>query len=142
MYRPTVLRDGQSAPIVLRHPNPNSVGVEHIFLHTSSTFHFDLDDPSRTFTDPDPPHPSVAAIRYPTEIAFLDSLIDTMYDPPLGPAMVTLSPWSYWLEALVANSICEYPNEWESEEMDVEYDESDWRYGERAWGEGTISGRE
>ena len=138
LFRPS---DGQSF-IALRHPDPDFPGFKHVFLHASSTFHFDLDDPGRSFTDPDPPHPSVAAIRYPTEIAFIDSLIDTMYEPPVIPRPFSQPPWEHWLESLLESSVCEYPNEWESEEMDVEFDEENWRYGQRFWGEGTICGRE
>lgn len=117
-----------SGPVVLHHPDGEDyVGIEHLFLHASSAFHFDLDDPTKTFTDPDPPHPSVAAVRYPTEIAFIDSLIDTLYEPPFTPRLFNDLPWHDWLTALVESSVCEYPNEWESEEMDLDFDEDNFQ---------------
>jgi hypothetical protein len=56
-----------------------------IFLHSSSVFHFDMDDDTKTCLNPSPPsqYESVTQIQFPTLPAFYDSLIDTIAAPPL-----------------------------------------------------------
>ncbi|KAJ7696421.1 hypothetical protein B0H17DRAFT_929243, partial [Mycena rosella] len=54
-----------------------------ILLHQATTFHFDINDTSRTILNPALPDPAFALIRFPTITAFLDSAVDTQYEPPL-----------------------------------------------------------
>ncbi|KAJ7600892.1 hypothetical protein C8J56DRAFT_1038513 [Mycena floridula] len=59
----------------------------HVLIHALSTFHFDLDDVYRTFTNPHLPESSLTqavwSIRYPTAAAFYDCIVDTKFKPPL-----------------------------------------------------------
>ena len=57
---------------------------EAIFIHPQSFFSIDVRN-HNLFTNLVPPLPSTnSQIRFPTRIAFLDSLIDTLLDPPIG----------------------------------------------------------
>lgn len=56
----------------------------NIFIHPESYFHMDVRDHSLSLSL-SPPLPSAySAIRFPTLTAFLDTLISTLLDPPLG----------------------------------------------------------
>ncbi|KAF5366029.1 hypothetical protein D9758_006732 [Tetrapyrgos nigripes] len=79
---------------------PNYFIPTRIIIHAASTFHFNVDDPSRTcanplFLDNDGDHteaqasssPSYDAFRYPTPAAFCDIVIDTIHEPPLGDSI-------------------------------------------------------
>lgn len=140
-FRPsTALPDGNSATVLLSHPDPEYDGAARIFLHPSSTFHFDLDDPSRTLTNPNPPDPSLAAILFPTEVAFIDSIIDSHSEPPAHEEGAH-QPYFDWLSQMRDSAFCEYPNEWEyfdTLEDDEPYDDLVWREGKRPWGDGDI----
>ncbi|KAJ7223101.1 hypothetical protein GGX14DRAFT_532077 [Mycena pura] len=54
-----------------------------ILMHRASTFYFDLNDPTKTMLNPDPPDTAFAPIRFPTVSAFLDSTVDILYEPPI-----------------------------------------------------------
>lgn len=151
VYRPsTALADGNSATVVLSHPDPEYEGAPCLFVHPSSNFHFDLDDPSKTLTLPNPSDPSLVGVRFPTEVAFVDSLVDTYFDPPPGNAIADCTPrcgpqFVRWLWDFLGDTLCEYPNEYEyfNDLGDDEgYDDHVWREGKRPWGNGFIPARE
>ena len=54
-----------------------------IYLHTASTFHFDINDPSLTATHPCPPDEASGRLLYPSLLAFCNSIIDSIHEPPL-----------------------------------------------------------
>jgi hypothetical protein len=54
-----------------------------ILIHPQSSFHFDVRDASRTRPNPNPPSGDLAAIRYPTWLAFFDMVVDTLFHPPV-----------------------------------------------------------
>ncbi|KAJ7698893.1 hypothetical protein B0H17DRAFT_926974 [Mycena rosella] len=62
---------------------PTKEAPTRILVHRASTFHFGINDTSRTILNPAPPDPAFALIRFPTITAFLDSAVDTQYEPPL-----------------------------------------------------------
>ena len=98
-----------------------------IFLHPSSTFCFDLNDPSRTLTAPKPLHPSLSGFLFPTEIAFLDSIVDLLFEPPAPPLVAC--PFLRWFSKLFEYTFCEYPNELEAEfEENDDDDDDDWQW--------------
>ncbi len=56
--------------------------ADRIFLHAASVFHFDVNDPSRTCLNPEPPSEESRDVRFPTLAAFYDALIATQVYPP------------------------------------------------------------
>ncbi|KAF9017274.1 hypothetical protein BDZ89DRAFT_1074901 [Hymenopellis radicata] len=78
--------DLPGSTVFLHHADPESADEEEkpvrIFVHRASTFHFELDDSSRTILNPDPPGQEYANIRFPTLPAFYDTLVDTLHEPP------------------------------------------------------------
>ncbi|KAF9022807.1 hypothetical protein BDZ89DRAFT_1163070 [Hymenopellis radicata] len=72
--------------VFLQHADPQSAYEEEkplrIFIHGASTFHFDLDDSSRTTLNPEPPGQEYANIRFPTLQAFYDNLVEMLHEPP------------------------------------------------------------
>ncbi|KAJ7698880.1 hypothetical protein B0H17DRAFT_926997 [Mycena rosella] len=79
--RPHAFNLGPTETVVLAHADPEA--PTRILLHRASTFHFDINDTSRTILNPAPPDPAFALIRFPTITVFLDSVVDTQYEPPL-----------------------------------------------------------
>ncbi len=69
-------------------PTPDGITGEevalHIVIHPQSYFSFDVGDPSRSLTLVPPLSLDNTGVRFPTLNAFIDSLSDTMLDPPLG----------------------------------------------------------
>ncbi|KAF4564901.1 hypothetical protein EYR40_011076 [Pleurotus pulmonarius] len=57
---------------------------ERILVHAASTFQFPLADLSRSCLNPAPPSPESAEVRFPMVPAFYDSLLDMIFEPPLG----------------------------------------------------------
>jgi len=53
----------------------------YIYLHTPSTFRFDINNDSTLITNPNPPDESSGRLLYPSFIAFCDSIIDTIHEP-------------------------------------------------------------
>ncbi|KAJ6581809.1 hypothetical protein B0H19DRAFT_927743 [Mycena capillaripes] len=53
-----------------------------IYLHPQSAFHIDISDHTRSTTLASTLPHQFSALRFPTRLAFLDALIDTIYDPP------------------------------------------------------------
>ncbi|KAF8904170.1 hypothetical protein CPB85DRAFT_1318343 [Mucidula mucida] len=74
------------ATLFLRHHNPEwarkNEMADRIFLHAASVFHFDVNDPSRTCLNPEPPSEESRGVRFPTLAAFYDALIATQVFPP------------------------------------------------------------
>ncbi|KAJ8693353.1 hypothetical protein PTI98_008356 [Pleurotus ostreatus] len=56
---------------------------DRILIHAASTFHFPLQDLSRSCLNPSPPSSEAAGVRFPTVAAFYDSLLDMLLEPPL-----------------------------------------------------------
>lgn len=153
-FRPsTALLDGNSATAMLYHPDPKYKSARCIFLHPTSTFQFDLDDPSTTLTNPHPPDPSLAAILFPTEIAFLDSLVDIIFERPVS-VPGTVAPCQSWLFKMFQYGLSKVPNEWEASFLDdvqdideefcvtgdgYEFSEPEWEGGTRSWNGKEIS---
>ncbi|KAL4258735.1 hypothetical protein AB1N83_009774 [Pleurotus pulmonarius] len=79
---------GGTPTTLLQHNDPKltckTLEPERILVHAASTFKFPLDDLSRSCLNPTPPSPESARIRFPTVSAFYDTLIDTLFEPPLG----------------------------------------------------------
>ncbi|KAJ7160069.1 hypothetical protein C8R46DRAFT_905863 [Mycena filopes] len=80
--RPHAFKLGPTDTVVLSHTEPNEA-PQRILVHRASTFHFDINDPSRTMLNPDPPDPAFAPLRFPTVSAFLDSTVDIFFEPPV-----------------------------------------------------------
>ncbi|KAG2024108.1 hypothetical protein CC2G_001695 [Coprinopsis cinerea AmutBmut pab1-1] len=80
--RPPAFKFGETS-LLLNNSEAKGHEPDRVLVHAASTFHFDLADSSRTCLNPDPPDPESSPIRYPTLAAFLDSLVDTFYEPPL-----------------------------------------------------------
>ncbi|KAJ7353297.1 hypothetical protein DFH08DRAFT_693030, partial [Mycena albidolilacea] len=53
--------------------------------HRPAVFHFDIDGPSRTMLNPDPPSAELSQILFPTLPAALDPFIDVLHEPPRPP---------------------------------------------------------
>ncbi|KAJ7160068.1 hypothetical protein C8R46DRAFT_1001245 [Mycena filopes] len=85
--RPHAFKLGPADTVILSHAEPGAADEEEaprrILLHRASTSHFDMNDASRTMLNPDPPDPDFAPLRFPTVSAFLDSTVDTLYEPPV-----------------------------------------------------------
>ncbi|KAJ7160052.1 hypothetical protein C8R46DRAFT_1001209 [Mycena filopes] len=85
--RPHAFKLGPTDTVVLSHTEPNVAYEEEapqrILVHRASTFHFDLNDPSRTMLNSDPPDPDFAPLHFPTVSAFLDSIVDIFFEPPV-----------------------------------------------------------
>ncbi|KAF4583613.1 hypothetical protein AB1N83_012731 [Pleurotus pulmonarius] len=73
---------------LLQHNDPkltcDTLEPERILVHAASTFQFPLADLSRSCLNPAPPSPESAEVRFPTVSAFYDSLLDMIFEPPLG----------------------------------------------------------
>jgi len=65
----------------------------HILIHTTSVYHFDIHDPTRTMLNPAPPDDASKSILFPTVPAFYDSLIDTYHEPPLPTLNQSFTDW-------------------------------------------------
>ncbi|KAH9924108.1 hypothetical protein B0H21DRAFT_153401 [Amylocystis lapponica] len=73
--------------VLLQHTSPADrveYDPEDIYVHPQSYFSFDVRDPSLSVSLVPPLPPRNASIRFPTLVAFMDSLIATQLDPPLG----------------------------------------------------------
>ncbi|KAJ7741305.1 hypothetical protein B0H16DRAFT_1676270 [Mycena metata] len=85
--RPHAFKLGSTDTVVLSHVESSVARTEEvperILVHRASTFHFDMNDTSRTMLNPDPPDPAFAHLRFPTVSAFLDSMMDTLFEPPV-----------------------------------------------------------
>ncbi|KAK7046780.1 hypothetical protein R3P38DRAFT_2607824 [Favolaschia claudopus] len=64
-----------------------------IFVHSASTVHFDIGDPSRTMLNPEPPGPEFASIRFPNAPAFYDMCIDAYHEGPHPFVQFRLRGW-------------------------------------------------
>ncbi|KAF9496471.1 hypothetical protein BDN71DRAFT_754463 [Pleurotus eryngii] len=57
---------------------------DRILVHAASAFNFPLHDLSRSCLNPTPPSPESAEVRFPTVPAFYDTLLDMLFEPPMG----------------------------------------------------------
>ncbi|KAJ7091995.1 hypothetical protein B0H15DRAFT_183946 [Mycena belliarum] len=98
--RPHAFKLGPTDTVVLSHAEPDVAyeqeAPQRILVHRASTFHFDMNDSSKTMLNPDPPDPDFAPLRFPTVSAFLDSTVDIFFEPP-----VPMKHFSYGLHLMV-----------------------------------------
>jgi len=118
-YKPTDVREAEYWPglpknfdplttVLLRHRDyPNCYNINqppNIYLHTASAFHFDVHNRTATVTDPSPPDESFRGLLYPSLIAFCDSIIDSIHEPPLP----FCDQHFYWHWMRLLSDLCRY----------------------------------
>jgi len=91
---------------------------EMIFIHPQSQLYLDVNDNSRSVSLPSFPD----TIRFPTRTAFLDSLIETYLDPPVGRVHTQLrSMLSVWISYFFVYALRNRPTVLPSGDLEPEH---------------------
>ncbi|KAF7307423.1 hypothetical protein MIND_00536700 [Mycena indigotica] len=102
--------DLQNSSALLLHHSPEEAEEmsipPRIFVHKQSVFHFDINDPSSTMLNPEPPDPIFRPILFPSLPGFLDSSVASYLNlpslPPGGyPHAMLLEKLTTWIGYLL-----------------------------------------